>query len=386
MTAIAPENTELASAVEAYAKQDAAEWLALMAEHSAGITPMYQRIDVNEGEDDGADARASQRKRKRAAALTDETAPSEGVRASITPPLIDVLRIVQQANLVRTGARPSRANNGVNVATVNEHLPRARAPEGRAADSAHASAAAAKTCVKDCRPWLTAASKTDDPALAYCLREYAIHVARDNAAFGTYMHTYVQGWSLFQCAALRAMDAARGKAHELLPIKGDARRAIKSLCKAATDAARALNDLHARARPVLLLMPSQYHDAYVAAADRVMKGLSTHPAVNRATFASVMCYCQVCGQVKNLAGAYYGMNKQTSHSVRFHSLRLRVPAEDTVRELYFCAKHQRAWMRTASTGELRMTVENVLSYINMTSALTTRITPLNASRTLAIRE
>eukprot|EP00854_Cymbomonas_tetramitiformis_P028587 gene28587-35456_t len=183
-------------------------------------------------------------------------------------------------------------------------------------------------------------------------------------------------------------------------------------------------------------MPSQYHDAYVAAADRVMKGLSTHPAVNRATFASVMCYCQVCGQVKNLAGAYYGMNKvlvdygsgkrfcaskrhvacgylplinkrlidrsqhrsyavvygesmyvlssccaklierpwreiaelhsdsnpqrilQTSHSVRFHSLRLRVPAEDTVRELYFCAKHQRAWMRTASTGELRMTIVN----------------------------
>ncbi|KAK3272292.1 hypothetical protein CYMTET_19398 [Cymbomonas tetramitiformis] len=129
MTAIAPENTELASAVEAYAKQDAAEWLALMAEHSAGITPMYQRIDVNEGEDDGADARASQRKRKRAAALTDETAPSEGVRASITPPLIDVLRIVQQANLVRTGARPSRANNGVNVATVNEYMiPRTDTP------------------------------------------------------------------------------------------------------------------------------------------------------------------------------------------------------------------------------------------------------------------
>ncbi|KAK3288781.1 hypothetical protein CYMTET_3753 [Cymbomonas tetramitiformis] len=395
---------------------------------------------------------------------------------------------------------------------------------------------------------------TDDLALVYCLREYAIHVARDNAAFGTYMHSHVQGWSLFQCAVLRAMDAARSKAHELLPAKeGDARRAIKSLCKTATDvlrtmnrysirlpnvpdihlgnlyeprcirislygnrcarnylnrtelyekhlqAARALNDLHSRARPVLLLLPSQYHDAYVAAVDRVMKGLSTHPAVNRGAFASVMCYCQVCGQVKNLAGAHYGMNKvlvdygsgkrfcaskrhvacgylplinkqlidrsqhrsyavvyggsmyvlssccaklierpwreiaelhsdsnpqqilacsacrpqrpsaerrtassranddmpaspsqktaariacahcgvqQTSHSVRFHALRLQPPTENAVQELHFCAKHQRAWMRTASTGELKMTVENVLSYINMTSARTTRITPL----------
>ncbi|KAK3289981.1 hypothetical protein CYMTET_2584 [Cymbomonas tetramitiformis] len=120
MTETAPENTMLAAAVEAYAKPDAAEWLAFMVEHAADITPMYQQIDVNDGKDDGADARASQRKRKRAAALTDETAPLEGLKASITPPLIDVLRIVQQANLVRTGARPSQAHNGVNVAIVNE--------------------------------------------------------------------------------------------------------------------------------------------------------------------------------------------------------------------------------------------------------------------------
>eukprot|EP00854_Cymbomonas_tetramitiformis_P032182 gene32182-40720_t len=124
MTETAPENTMLAAAVEAYAKPDAAEWLAFMVEHAADITPMYQQIDVNDGKDDGADARASQRKRKRAAALTDETAPLEGLKASITPPLIDVLRIVQQANLVRTGARPSQAHNGVNVAIVNEVIHR----------------------------------------------------------------------------------------------------------------------------------------------------------------------------------------------------------------------------------------------------------------------
>eukprot|EP00854_Cymbomonas_tetramitiformis_P031870 gene31870-40221_t len=99
MTETAPENTVLTAAVEAYAKPDAAEWLAFMAEHSADITPMYQQIDVNDDKDDGADA-------------------------SITPPLIDVLRIVQQANLVRTGARPSQTHNGVNVAIVNEVIHR----------------------------------------------------------------------------------------------------------------------------------------------------------------------------------------------------------------------------------------------------------------------
>eukprot|EP00854_Cymbomonas_tetramitiformis_P024162 gene24162-29333_t len=88
MTATAPESTALAAAVEAYSKPDAAEWLAFMTEHAADITPMYQRIDVNDGEDD------------------------------------DVLRIVQQANLVRTGVRPPRAYNGVNVATVNEVIHR----------------------------------------------------------------------------------------------------------------------------------------------------------------------------------------------------------------------------------------------------------------------
>ncbi|KAK3251926.1 hypothetical protein CYMTET_38754 [Cymbomonas tetramitiformis] len=554
MTATAPESTALAAAVEAYSKPDAAEWLAFMTEHAADITPMYQRIDVNDGEDDGADTRASQRKRKRAAALTDETASLEGLKASITPPLIDVLRIVQQANLdvlhcgLRGGYSTSRER-----APLNDALLTPRTPQQRE-DLRQGLQAVVDRSIK---------GGTDDLALVYCLREYAIHVARDNAAFGTFMHSHVQGWSLFQCAVLRAMDAARSKAHELLPAKGDARRAIKSLCKAATDvlrtmnrysirlpnvsdiylgnlyeprcirmglygnrcarnylnraelyekhsqSARALNDLHSRARPVLLLLPPQYHDAYVAAADQVMKGLSTHPAVNRGTFASVMCYCQVCGQVKNLAGAHYGMNKvlvdygsgkrfcaskrhvacgylplinkqlidraqhrsyavvyggsmyvlssccakllerpwreiaklysdsnpqqvlvcsacrpqrapgertaassraddeilapsppriaariacahcgaqQTSHSVRFHALRIRLPADNSARELHFCVKHQRAWMRTASTGELKMTVENVLSYINMTSARTTRITPLDASRTLAIRD
>ncbi|KAK3289938.1 hypothetical protein CYMTET_2652 [Cymbomonas tetramitiformis] len=122
MTATAPESTALAAAVKAYSKPDAAEWLAFMTEHAAEITPMYQRINVNDGEDDGTDTRASQRKRKRAAALTDEAASLEGLKASITPPLIDVLRIVQQANLVRTGVRPPRAYNGVNVATVNEGM------------------------------------------------------------------------------------------------------------------------------------------------------------------------------------------------------------------------------------------------------------------------
>lgn len=124
MTATAPESTALAAAVKAYSKPDAAEWLAFMTEHAAEITPMYQRINVNDGEDEGTDTRASQRKRKRAAALTDEAASLEGLKASITPPLIDVLRIVQQANLVRTGVRPPRAYNGVNVATVNEVIHR----------------------------------------------------------------------------------------------------------------------------------------------------------------------------------------------------------------------------------------------------------------------
>ncbi|KAK3284033.1 hypothetical protein CYMTET_8286 [Cymbomonas tetramitiformis] len=120
MTETAPENTVLTAAVEAYAKPDAAEWLAFMAEHSADITPMYQQIDVNDDKDDGADARASQRKRKRAAALTDETAPLEGLKASITPPLIDVLRIVQQANLGMSPSIRGHAEHGGHV--LREYL------------------------------------------------------------------------------------------------------------------------------------------------------------------------------------------------------------------------------------------------------------------------
>ncbi|KAK3252332.1 hypothetical protein CYMTET_38366 [Cymbomonas tetramitiformis] len=206
---------------------------------------------------------------------------------------------------------------------------------------------------------------TDDLTLVYCLREYIVHVVRDNPGLNTFMHAHVNGWSIFQCATMRTMDVARKRAHGAIANDAgdDAKGAFKAMCRAATKelrsmnrysvrlpnvcdvdvsnlftpralritmcsdkrartymcdaslytdhpaAARAMSRMHATTRPFLIRLPRAYHDIYVDSVARASRFICQHAYDACAEMISLVYYCEVCRDVKNLTGKHYGMDK-----------------------------------------------------------------------------
>ena len=209
----------------------------------------------------------------------------------------------------------------------------------------------------------------DDLTLVYCLREYIVHVVRNNPGLNTFMHAHVNGWSVFQCATMRTMDVARKRAHEALAhdAGGDAKCAFKTMCRAATKelrsmnrysvrlpnvcdvdvsnlftpralrislcsdkrarnymcgaplytdhpaAARAMSRMHATTRPFLMRLPRAYHDTYADSVARVSRSICQHAYDACAEMISLVYYCEICCDVKNLTGKHYGMDKAVTN-------------------------------------------------------------------------
>ncbi|KAK3252333.1 hypothetical protein CYMTET_38367 [Cymbomonas tetramitiformis] len=112
----------LESATRRYVAEDATVWNTLINHRTREIAPMVKSVNIDGDTDIGASDEMT-RKRKRANAAEGDATASD-TKISMTPPLIEMLHIVQQANLIRTGTRSAPQSGRANAPTVDEVIHR----------------------------------------------------------------------------------------------------------------------------------------------------------------------------------------------------------------------------------------------------------------------